>query len=109
MVKNRASAGAGVLEMSGAIDDRREGVVTAATGVAAGGSVNAAMTIGCDATALPAAMFSTTGILLAAVALVSTAIAAAATKPKNSTTGSHWAAYRARFFALMLNTPRPGR
>src|SRR5262245_5893889 len=109
-VKKRAGAGAGVLEMSGAIDGRREGVVIgAATGTAAGGVglVSAATTIGCGAAALPAATFSTTGILLAAVALVSTA--AAATKPKNSTTGSHWAAIRARDFALMLNTPRPGR
>src|SRR5262249_1086007 len=38
MVKKRAGAGAGVLEMSGAIDDRRGGVATeGATGAVAGG------------------------------------------------------------------------
>jgi hypothetical protein len=33
----------------------------------------------------------------------------AATKPINNRTGSHWPALRTPTFALMFNTPRPGR
>ena len=112
--------------MSGAIVVRRGGAgIGAATGAAAGGVCVAseAMTIGCGGrsgraacagrrgcgamAASPAATFAMTGVLLAAVALVSSADTA--TKPRNSTTGSHWTAIRDRAFALMFNTPRPGR
>ena len=98
MVKNCAGAGAGVLEVRGAMVPRRGGVVTGATTGAATGGIwvaSEAITIGCDArsdcgtaVASPAATFATTGSLLAAVALVSSTDTA--TKPKNSnTTGSH--------------------
>ena len=101
----------------------------AAIGAASAGgvrSVSAAMTMGCGARPAgavragstrvvscgamavpPAATLTTAGILLAAVALVSSTDTA--TKPRNSTTGSHWTAIRDRAFALMFNTPRPGR
>ena len=101
-----------------AVPEDPRGVVGGAAAVSDAGGVRAASKAmmkgfgagsACEkANAPPAATLPTTGTLLAAVASVSTA--AAATKPRNSRTGSHCATCRARAFTtLMLNTPRPGR
>src|SRR5581483_3994357 len=105
-----SGAGPGVAAFAVRGIGRRGGIVgggAAAGGVGAGaGAASAAMTIGCGAGRLcagwtgagscgaiatdsPAATLAMTGTLFAAVAFVS--IADTATKPRNSTTGSHWA------------------
>src|SRR6188508_2939923 len=108
MVKMRAGARAGVPEISGAMVAGREDAVAGSAAVSdPGGAASEAMTKGfgggsacadlagstrvvsCGANAMgsPAATLATTGTLLAAVALVSRTDTA--TKPRNSTTGSH--------------------
>ena len=119
MVKKRA--GAGAVEISGAML-AAGGTVFAGGAIVprAGPCMASAMTKGSfvadaggwlggrtSASAGTAAVILTCDVAASGVASASTT-AAAVTKPKNTRTGSHWAAPCGQAFALMFNTPFRG-